>query len=119
MGGRVVDVDRELDRLGPAIGDVGRFSAEALPEFRLREYQIGPARAIAESVEGKLGRQFAVVFSRQAGKDELLAQLIAFLLVRRCRKGGNVVVAAPTFRPQAALCRDRLLDRLGRGSRRS
>jgi hypothetical protein len=114
MGGRRVDLGRELDRLGPALGDIGRFSQETLPEFGLREYQVGPARAIAESVAGSLGRQLAVVFSRQAGKDELLAQVIAYLLIRQCRKGGNVVVGAPTFRPQAALCRDRLLDRLGR-----
>jgi hypothetical protein len=72
-----------------------------------------PARAIAESIEQGLGRQFAVVFSRQAGKDELLAQLLTFLLVRHQRRGGHAVIAAPTFRPQAALSRDRLLDRLG------
>jgi hypothetical protein len=79
----------------------------------MRSYQTGPARAIAESVERGDGRQFAVVFSRQAGKDELLAQLLAFLLTRYQRSGGNAVLAAPTFRPQAALSRDRLVDRLG------
>jgi hypothetical protein len=83
-----------------------------LPRYALRSYQIEPARAIAESIERGLGRQFAVVFSRQAGKDELLAQLLAWLLVRRQRRGGNAVIAAPTYRPQAALSRDRLLDRL-------
>ena len=97
-----------------AVADIGEFSAKLLPDWVLRGYQRGPARAIVESVEQGRGRQFAVVFSRQAGKDELLAQVIAFLLVRRGSRGGNVVVAAPTFRPQAALCRDRLLDRLGR-----
>src|SRR5215211_8906683 len=84
-----------------------------LPRYALRPYQTEPARAIAESIELGLGRQFAVVFSRQAGKDELLAQLLAFLLVRHQRRGGHAVIAAPTFRPQAALSRDRLLDRLG------
>jgi hypothetical protein len=52
------------------------------------------------------------VFSRQAGKDEMLAQVLAMLLVRHARRGGSIVVAAPTFRPQAALSRDRLRDRL-------
>ncbi len=83
-----------------------------MPRFALRPYQIGPARAIAESVDRGLGRQFAVVFSRQAGKDELLAQLLAYFLARNQLRGGNAVLAAPTFRPQAALSRDRLLSRL-------
>ena len=78
----------------------------------LRPYQLAPARAIVDSIEKGLGRQFAIVFSRQAGKDELLAQLVAFLLSRYREVGGNVVLGAPTFQPQAALSRDRLLDRL-------
>ncbi len=96
-----------------ALTDPGDFSRLMLPRYALRSYQTEPARAIAESIERGLGRQFAVVFSRQAGKDELLAQLLAWLLVRRQRRGGNAVIAAPTYRPQAALSRDRLLDRLG------
>ena len=95
-----------------ALRDVDAFSRILLPERRLRPYQVDPARAIVTSVEGRLGRSFAVVFSRQAGKDELLAQTLAFLLLRWQRRGGEVVVAAPTFRPQAALMRDRLLARL-------
>ncbi|MDQ3779544.1 MAG: hypothetical protein M3354_03205 [Chloroflexota bacterium] len=95
-----------------ALTDVALFSRLTLPAWGLRRYQVGPARAIAESVVRGQGRQFAVVFSRQSGKDELIAQLIAFLLTRYQRRGGNVVLAAPTFRPQAALSRDRLLARL-------
>ena len=94
------------------LGDVGVFSRAVLPGFALRPYQLGPARAIVESVERGLGRQFVVVFSRQAGKDELLAQVLAFLLTRYQQRGGSIVLAAPTFNPQAALSRDRLLERL-------
>jgi hypothetical protein len=98
---------REAEDIG-----IGRFSRVVLPDFALRDYQIEPARAIVESIVGRLGRQFAVVFSRQAGKDEMLAQLLVYLLWRHqhCRR--NAVLAAPTFRPQAALSRDRLLARL-------
>lgn len=96
-----------------ALTDPADFSRLLLPRYALRSYQIEPARAIAESIERGLGRQFAVVFSRQAGKDELLAQMLAYLLVRRQQRGGSAVIAAPTYRPQAALSRDRLLDRLG------
>jgi len=92
--------------------DVGVFSRLVLPRWRLRPYQVGPARAIAASIEAGRGGTFAIVFSRQAGKDELLAQLLAFLLVRYQRRGGTAVLAAPTFRPQAAISRDRSLARL-------
>src|SRR4051812_19685605 len=91
-----------------ALTGVGGFSRVFLPGYALRPYQIGPARAILESIERGLGRQFAVVFSRQAGKDELLAQILALLLTRHQHRGGSAVLAAPTFRPQAALSRDRL-----------
>jgi hypothetical protein len=84
-----------------------------LPGYRLRGYQLGPARAIAASVTNGLGRQFAVVFSRQAGKDEMLAQLVAWLLTRQQVAGGSVVVAAPTV-TQANVTRERLLHRLRR-----
>ena len=92
--------------------DIEVFSRLILPRWRLRPYQVGPARAIAASVERRQGGSFVVVFSRQAGKDEMLAQLLAMLLTRYQDTGGSVVIAAPTFRPQAALSRDRLLARL-------
>jgi len=100
------------DDLVQSFKDVDRFSRVVLTRRHLRTYQVEPAQAIADSIEQKLGRQFAIVFSRQAGKDELLVQLLAFLLSRYREVGGNAVVAAPTFQPQAALTRDRLLDRL-------
>ena len=105
-----------VDGLRPLLRDVGEYSRVLLPSYRLRKYQIGPARAIAESITGGLGRQFAVVFSRQAGKDEMLAQLIAWLLTRYQVAGGTIVVAAPTRTPQANITRDRVLDRLQRSA---
>src|SRR5918994_4974833 len=100
----------------PRRRDVGTYSRVLLPGYRLRDYQIGPARAIAESITRRLGRQFAVVFSRQAGKDEMLDQLIAWLLTRYQLTGGTIVVAAPTRTPQANITRDRVLDRLQRSA---
>jgi hypothetical protein len=89
--------------------DIAAFSRLFCTSRPFRPYQVAPARAVVRSIDRNLGRSFAVVFSRQAGKDELLAQTLAFLLLRYQREGGSVVVAAPTFRPQAALMRDRLL----------
>lgn len=93
-------------------GDIGLFSQRMAPGFGLRPYQLEAARAIAESIEGGRGDQFAVVFARQAGKDEMLAQLLAYLLTRNALRGGSVVVATPTLRPQGLVSRDRLLERL-------
>jgi hypothetical protein len=100
------------DALTRMFGDVGLFSHGLWPERTLRRYQEEVARAIVESVRGGLGRQFAVVFARQAGKDELLAQTIAYLLNLYRHEGGSIVVAAPTFRPQSLIARSRLLERL-------
>lgn len=99
-----------------ALTDVDAFSAVLAPDHRLRPYQLGPARTIVESVlrpdPTDPLRQFVTVFSRQSGKDEMLAQVLAMLLLRHARRGGTIVVAAPTFQPQAALSWDRLRDRL-------
>jgi hypothetical protein len=112
----VVRPDTLAMRLRPLLHDVGAYSRVLLPAYRLRDYQLAPARAIAESVMAGLGLQFAVVFSRQSGKDELLAQLIAWLLTRYQMMGGSIVVAAPTRTPQANITRDRVLDRLQRSA---
>ena len=106
------------DELRRAYADIDAYSQIGMPGYRLRAYQLEPARAIAKSVLGHDGGQFAVVFSRQAGKDELLAQLLAYLLTRHALRGGTAVIAAPTFQPQAALSRDRLLARLDPGRNR-
>ncbi len=99
-------------------GDVADFSRGLFGNKTLRPYQVEPARAIIEAVQrtqtGRSGdgpNQFAVVFSRQSGKDEMVAQLIAFLLNRYQARGGQVVLAAPTDR-QATISRDRLGERL-------
>ena len=42
----------------------------------------------------------------------MLAQLLSFLLLQQFRHDGTAIVAAPTFRPQATISRDRLRDRL-------
>jgi len=94
------------------VTDLEAFSSLLLPERTLRSYQLAPARAILDSIASNRGDQFAVVFSRQAGKDELLAQLLSFLLLRQSRHGGTAIVAAPTLQPQATISRDRLRDRL-------
>lgn len=55
--------------------DVGRYSPVIHPRHALRSYQLAFARAVADSVIHGRGDSFAAVFSRQAGKDEALAQM--------------------------------------------
>jgi hypothetical protein len=81
------------------LGDIRWFSKLVVGR-PLREYQLGPAYAILDSVLHGRGLSFAVVFSRQAGKNEVSAQLEAYLLNLFQRKGGFMVKAAPTYRPQ-------------------
>src|SRR3990167_5201261 len=50
--------------------------------------------------------------SRQAGKNELSAQLEAYLLTIFQRVGGQIVKASPTFKPQTLNSLQRLKDRL-------
>jgi hypothetical protein len=52
------------------------------------------------------------MMSRQAGKNELSAQLEAYLLNLFQRKGGQIVKASPTFKPQTINSIMRLVDRL-------
>ncbi len=105
------------DQLRATLADVGEFSRVFMPRRGLRRYQRDPARAIARAVlDRKAGRdtpgEFAAVFSRQAGKDEMLSQLCAYLLLLFSRSGGQIVVALPTMRPQGQIALDRLTTRL-------
>jgi len=94
------------------LSNINTFSARIMPTHVLRSYQAEAARTLLAGILAGKGDQFAIVFSRQAGKDEMLAQLLALLLLRRAHRGGTAIIAAPTLRPQALISRDRLLDRL-------
>jgi hypothetical protein len=91
---------------------IERFSDAFWPKWKLRPYQSEVAKQIVQSVEQGAGRQFAVVFARQSGKDEMLAQLEAYLMWHFQREGGSIIVATPTYRPQGLIARRRLLSRL-------
>ncbi len=77
--------------------------ASGLP---LREYQKEAAQAIVDSVVHRRGLTFVVIMSRQAGKNELQAQLEAYLLTRfshpsaTAQGQAEIVKASPTFKPQ-------------------
>lgn len=76
----------------------------------LRPYQLEVVRAVLASVWGKRGLTFTVMLGRQMGKNELSAHLECYLLNLFRRRGGALIKAAPTFRPQAVLSRRRLRE---------
>jgi hypothetical protein len=78
------------------------------PKHRLRPYQLRIARAIVDSVRNRRGDTITVLMARQAGKNELSAQLEAFLLYRYAIAGGRIIKAAPTMDPQLDISHDRL-----------
>ncbi|HUK86880.1 MAG TPA: hypothetical protein VLT85_04385, partial [Terriglobales bacterium] len=80
--------------------DISLFS-KLVTRRPLRAYQLEPARAIVDSVLNRRGLTFAVMFPRQAGKNETQAQLEAYLLNLFQRlPGAQIVKASPTFKPQ-------------------
>jgi hypothetical protein len=79
---------------------------------QLRDYQREVGTAILDSVRHKKGLTFTVEVARQGGKNELSAQLELLLLTLNAGRGGQLVKAAPTFKPQALVSLRRLRDRL-------
>ncbi len=101
--------ERSLRRI---LMDLALFSRHVIGK-PLHQYQIEPAIAILDSVLHGGGRTFTVMMSRQAGKNELSAQIEAYLLIRHQHLGGSLVKAAPTFRPQILNSLRRLETTLG------
>lgn len=93
------------------LSDVRNFS-RIIIQRPLRAYQLAPADAILDSVLHGHGDMFVVMMSRQAGKNELSAQLEAYLLNLYRRRGGGIVKGSPTFKPQTINSILRLTDRL-------
>jgi hypothetical protein len=74
----------------------------------LRSYQRLVAHSILHSVQTNAGLTFVVIFPRQSGKNELQAQLEAFLLARYCLTQSEIVKVAPTWVPQLKNSMNRL-----------
>ena len=86
------------------LADIGLFSRHVIG-LPLYDYQVQPLRAIVDAVLSRQGREFLLVFPRQSGKNEAVAQLLVYLLALLQRHGGQMVYGA-------------IGDGLGRGMRR-
>ncbi len=80
--------------------DVNLFSAEA-GGMRLRSYQQEVAQAVVESAIRGKGLSFVVIFPRQSGKNELQAQIEAYLLCICSVEQTEMVKLSPTWKPQS------------------
>src|ERR1700690_1708623 len=78
----------------------------------MRSYQLEPAKAILQSIRYQQGLSFVVIISRQSGKDELAANLKAFLLARFENTEAGIVEVNPTYKPQTINAIARLERRL-------
>ncbi|MDR7613175.1 MAG: hypothetical protein QN210_12280 [Armatimonadota bacterium] len=90
-----------------ALSDVALF-AQTILGRPLRPYQLAAARAVLESVRHRRGLTVTVLFARQMGKNELSAVLECYLMTAHQLAGGQIVKAAPTFRPQIVTSMQRL-----------
>jgi len=77
------------------------FFSRIVTRRPLRRYQAEVATAVIDSILNQRGLTFAVMFPRQAGKNETQAQIEAYLLnLFRRLPGAQIVKASPTFKPQ-------------------
>jgi hypothetical protein len=80
--------------------------------IKMRPYQLEPAAAIMRSITEKRGDTIVLIISRQAGKDELLSNLLSYLTLLFSHRDVGIVVANPTYKPQTINAIMRLENRL-------
>ena len=88
-----------VEMLKKLLRDVALFARTA-NGLQLRRYQEAVARAVIHSVVHGEGLSFVVIFPRQSGKNELQAQLQAYLLTLFSAQDKEMVQISPTWRPQ-------------------
>ena len=102
---------KDTPGFGLGCGEPSRPTTSGL-RHRLRPYQVEAGRAIARSVFRRRGDSISVMMARQAGKNELSAQLELLLLVAHMLRSVDAIKCAPTFEPQARISMRRLWARL-------
>ncbi|MBP7228760.1 MAG: hypothetical protein KA988_06570 [Longilinea sp.] len=88
------------------LSDLPTFSAAG--GLRLRSYQAEAAAAILRSILAQRGDTLVVMFPRQSGKNELQAQLEAYLLLLFSNTDVEMVKVSPTWKPQSLNAQRRL-----------
>lgn len=100
MSPKPVERDVNKDDVLLALKEWEAFT-RSFSHIRLRKYQQAALAAAVHSVAAHLGRTLVVMFPRQSGKNELQAQLEAFLLARLQDTDAELVKVSPTWKPQS------------------
>lgn len=82
---------------------------------QLRLYQTQAANAVIDSVVKDRGLSLVVMFPRQSGKNELQAQIEAYLMLLYSSRDVEIVKISPTWKPQS-LNAMRRLERVLQGN---
>jgi hypothetical protein len=98
--------DSKYSLLQGSLSDPQSFTS--IGQLTLRSYQVNVFRAIVRSVISQLGLSFVVMFPRQSGKNELQAQIEAFLLMHCSQRGAEMIKISPTWKPQSQNAMNRL-----------
>lgn len=80
--------------------------------IKMRFYQALVAAAVIKSILNNQGLTIVLVISRQGGKDELLANLVTYLLKLFSHREVGIVYANPTYKPQTIRAIMRVENRL-------
>lgn len=88
-----------VNEIKKLLKDVVLFSQHA-SRIKLRKYQESVAVAVVDSVRLRKGYSFVVMFPRQSGKNELQAQIEAYLLTLLSLTDAEIVKVSPTWKPQ-------------------
>ncbi len=105
------DLDGLLSQITPGLrrvmADVCAFS-QGGGGLQLRTYQRQTARTVVASVLSGAGLSLVVMFPRQSGKNELQAQIEAYLLALYASRPAEMVHISPTWKPQSLTAMRRL-----------
>jgi hypothetical protein len=93
-----MSADRKIAQYARALASLSAFSKAG--GIKLRTFQEQAGDAIVDSVRHARGQSFVIVFPRQSGKDELMAQLKAYLMACCAWADAGIVEVNPTYKPQ-------------------
>ncbi|MCX7618620.1 hypothetical protein [Tepidiforma sp.] len=91
-----------------------------MPLPLLRAYQRRIFHPLCRGLLHARHEQFTLLMPRQSGKNQLAAALLSALLLAHARRGGSIVLCAPTAHPQARISLERtraVLEPLARRAR--
>ena len=89
-----------VNSIKPLLRDPVRF-VNTLSSIRLRKYQTDVVNTIVHSVIHHQGLSVVVIFPRQSGKNEVQAQIEAYLLTILSLTDAEIIKVSPTWKPQS------------------